>query len=75
MTKITLGDCKYLYLAETDKYTLLYDPDDNWVDEIKGKVALELIDTGNGIVFNQNEKNKLDYSELVELRYLLNQIK
>jgi hypothetical protein len=75
MTKITLGDCKYLYLAETDKHTLLYDPDDTWVDEIKGKVALELIDTGNGIVFNQNEKNKLDYSELVELRYLLNQIK
>lgn len=75
MKKITLGDCNYLYVSEKDTHTLLYDYDDTWVDEIKGTVAMRLIDTGNDVVFNQREKNRLDYSELAELKFLLNQIK
>lgn len=75
MEKVILGDCKYLYLEEKNIHTLMYDPDDTWVDEIKGTVAMRVIDTGNDVVFNQIEKGKLDYSKLAELKFLLNKIK
>jgi hypothetical protein len=75
MKKVKIGSCKYIYYNSENTYVLTYDPSDDWVNEIKGKVAYKIVDTGNGLEITQNKKNFLDYSEAAELKYLLSKIK
>ena len=74
MKKVTIYGMKYLYSKLDNVYILYYDPKGDWVEKVKGKTAFQITDTGNGLEITQNKKNKLDYSEAVELKYLLNKI-
>ena len=75
MKKVKIGSCKYIYSHSENEYVLIYDPSDDWVDELKGQAAYKIVDTGNGLEITQNKKNFLDYSEAAELKYLLSKIK
>lgn len=75
MKKVKIGSCKYIYYNSENTYVLTYDPSDDWVAELKGKVAYKIVDTGNGLEITQSKKNFLDYSEAAELKYLLSKIK
>ena len=67
-----IGECGYLYQKTEGKHTLIADPkDEGWFEDLKGKPIYEAQDTGNGIEFNQRNKNRLDYDEAQELFYLL----
>ena len=44
---------------------------DQWNNDVKGDLVLEMTDNGNGVKFDRKLK-KLDYSEFLYLRILLN---
>lgn len=48
--------------------------DGKWTEKVNGKTAVELRDNGNGVVvqFKNGVEFALDYSQVVELRALLN---
>ena len=76
MKKVKIGGCNFIYYNSENTYILTYDPSDEyWVDEVKGKVAYKIVDNGNGLEITQNKKNFLNYSEVAELKFLLNKIK
>ena len=72
--EIDLGGCIYNYINKENKYTLYYSHNDSWREDLKGQKAFEIEDFGNGISIKPklNSKNKLDYSESIELFFLLN---
>lgn len=51
--------------------SLLFSNGEQWTDGVKGEMALSMTDNGNGVKFDR-KLNKLDYSELLYLRILLN---
>ena len=73
MIEINLGGCVYNYENKKNKYTLYYSHSDNWREDLKGQMALEIEDFGNGISINPklNSKKKLDYDETIELFFLI----
>jgi len=53
-------------------HTLYFSDDDGWDDKMKKQVAMQLVDTGNGIeIIGLIEKTKLDYLEAEHLHILL----
>ena len=54
-----------LYHSELDRY---------WTEKVKGKEAISLRDDGNGVdvYFNESKTIRLNYSQVVELRAILN---
>ena len=53
-------------------YTLLYSDYVEWSDHIKGKVAMKLIDDGNGVLIKElNLEEDIDYVQLQQLHILL----
>lgn len=44
---------------------------EQWTSEVRGQLALSVTDNGNGVKFDRKLK-KLDYSELLYLRIILN---
>ena len=76
MKKVNIKGCRYLYTETTDTYTLYFDPSDlEWNEHIRGEIAYQIIDTGNGIKIKQDNFQQLDYSEFEELKYLMKKIK
>lgn len=76
MKKVNIKGCRYLYAETTDTYTLYFDPNDlEWAEHIRGEIAYQIINTGNGLLISQEKPNELNYSEVAELKYLLNKIK
>ena len=76
MKKVKIKDSGYLYAETDDSYTLYYDPNDcEWNEHVKGKIAYQIIDTGNGFKIKQDKFQELDYSEFEELKYLMKKIK
>ena len=76
MSKVIISECSYIYKKTKNKYSLSYDPDDKeWNEHIRGEIAYQVIDTGNGFKIKQDNFQELDYSEFEELKYLLNKIK
>jgi hypothetical protein len=73
MKEINLGGCIYNYENKKDKYTLYYSHNDVWREDLKGQKAFEIEDSSNGISLNPKlrSKKKLDYSESIELFFLL----
>jgi hypothetical protein len=51
--------------------SLFYSMSEEWTDDVRGEMALSMTDNGNGVKFDRKLK-KLDYSELLHLRILLN---
>jgi hypothetical protein len=73
--QITLGGCNYIYIQENNEFQLFYDEKDtSWREDLKGKLATKIIDTGNYLKIIQEKKNRLDYSEASEIKFLLNKI-
>ena len=73
--KITLGGCNYIYVEHENEFQLFYDAKDiSWREDLRGKLATKIIDTGNGLEIIQEKKNRLDYSEASEIKFLLNKI-
>ena len=73
--EITLGGCNYIYIQENNEFQLLYDAKDTaWREDLRGKLATKIIDTGNNLKIIQEKKNRLDYSEASEIKFLLNKI-
>lgn len=50
---------------------LFHSQEDFWNARIRGKLTLKMVDTGNGVRFSKNAKS-LNYSELAEMRLLMN---
>ena len=76
MKKVNIKGSGYLYAETDDSYILYFDPNDcGWNEHVKGKIAYQVIDTGNGLLISQEKPNELNYSEVAELKYLLNKIK
>jgi hypothetical protein len=62
-------------VEETDngiKTTLFNSSSSVWSESAKGKEILSMLNDGNGIKFSHKIGKKLNYSELAELRLLLN---
>ena len=73
--QITLGGCNYIYIQENNEFQLFYDEKDtSWREDLRGKLATKIIDTGNYLKIIQEKKNRLDYSEASEIKFLLNKI-
>ena len=51
--------------------SLHYSQADFWASRIRGKLAMKMTITGNGVRFSKNAKS-LDYSELAHMRMLMN---
>ena len=76
MKRVNIKGSGYLYAETDDSYTLYFDPNNcGWNEHVKGKIAYQVIDTGNGFKIKQDKFQELDYSEFEELKYLLNKIK
>ena len=53
-------------------HTLYFSDDDEWSDSLKKKVAMQLVDNGDGIeIIGINAKKQLDYLEAEQLHILL----
>ena len=53
-------------------HTLYFSDDDEWSDSMKKKVAMQLVDNGDGIeIIGINAKKQLDYLEAEQLHILL----
>ena len=73
--QIKLGGCNYIYVEHENEFQLFYDAKDtSWREDLRGKLATKIIDTGNGLEIIQEKKNRLDYSEATEIKFLLNKI-
>ena len=73
--EITLGGCNYIYFEHENEFQLFYDAKDTaWREDLRGKLATKIIDTGNNLKIIQEKKNRLDYSEASEIKFLLNKI-
>lgn len=53
------------------KISLRYSNNECWGSDVRGKLRLSIINTGDGIEVNRNLK-KMDYGDILELRLLLN---
>jgi hypothetical protein len=68
------GVYEYDYeLVDDTKHTLYYAKTDQWTSHIRGEIAFQLKDDGNGfkIMTKFADKNRIDYSEVEYLRILL----
>lgn len=75
MKQQIFADNEYHYdyeLLNGNIHTLYFSNSDYWAEEYKGKIAFQLKDDGNGLIFLTKfaEKNRMDYSE-VEYMYIL----
>jgi len=53
-------------------HTLYFSDDDEWSDDLKKQVAMQLVDTGNGIeIIGMCTKKEIDYLEAEHLHILL----
>ena len=53
-------------------HTLYFSDDDEWSDDLKKQVAMQLVDTGNGIqIIGLCTKKEIDYLEAEHLHILL----
>jgi hypothetical protein len=53
-------------------HTLYFSDDEEWTDNLKKQVAMQLVDNGNGIeIIGINAKKHLDYLEAEQLHILL----
>jgi len=72
--EINIGGCGYIYIQDKNEYSLYYNNDEDWREDLRGELSSKIIDTGNGLKITQNKKCELDYSEAAELKFLLNKI-
>jgi len=53
-------------------HTLYYSDDFEWADDVRKTVAMQLVDTGNGIeIIGVNSKKEINYLEAEQLHILL----
>jgi hypothetical protein len=52
-------------------YDVFYNYGKQWNESTKGTIAMVVIDTGNGLKFNQRKNKHLEYDEAELLRILL----
>ena len=73
--EVEIGGCGYVYIQANNIHRLYHDRNDKgWREDLRGKLVTQIKDTGNGLKIRQNKKNRLDYSEAVEIQFLLNKI-
>jgi len=76
MKKVNIQGNRYLYAETADTYTLYFDPSDlEWNEHIRGEIAYQVINTGNGFKIKQDNFQELNYSEFEELKFLIKKIK
>jgi hypothetical protein len=57
---------------EATVHTLYYSDDFEWADNVRKTVAMQLVDTGNGIeIIGVNSKKEINYLEAEQLHILL----
>ena len=78
MKKLIFVDGQYEYdleVIDDTTYTLYYSNGEQWQSNIRGEIAFQCIDTGNGFKMTKTDnKNMLDYSEAGYLYILLREI-
>jgi hypothetical protein len=66
------NEYQYDYLQEGESHKLLYSNTDEWNSHVRGRVAFELIDDGNGLKISTDfNKEHIDYSHAEQLLILL----
>lgn len=66
------NEYQYDYLQEGESHKLLYSNTDEWNSHVRGRVAFELIDDGNGLKISTDfNKEDVDYSHAEQLLILL----
>lgn len=58
----------YDLLVNNDNYTLFYSEGEQWTSNTRGKIAMEIVDTGNGFEIVEaklSDVNHFDYSEML----------
>ena len=67
------GVYDYDYKVIDNKHTLFYSNSMFWTDTIRGEIALQIEDDGNGLIVLSkfSEENRIDYSESGQLYILL----
>ena len=68
------GDYDYDYaIVDDNKHTLYYSNVEHWTSHIRGEIAFQIEDDGNGlkILSKFSEKKRIDYSESEQLYILL----
>ena len=58
-------------LAEDNLHTLYYSNGSHWSSYAQGRVAMQIVDDGNGLISKFREENRIDYSEAERLFTLL----
>jgi hypothetical protein len=58
-------------LTANNLHVLYYSNTSEWNDHIKGTICMSIINDGNGLIIEFNEKNRIDYSEAEQLFILL----
>jgi hypothetical protein len=66
------GEYEYDYEEVNGVHTLYYNNCEHWHSHIKGTIALQLINDGNGLKFGEEKlKKRIDYSQSLYLTILL----
>jgi len=66
------NEYQYDYVKEGESHKLLYSNTDEWNSHVRGRVAFELIDDGNGLKISTDfNKEHIDYSHAEQLLILL----
>lgn len=69
------NDYAYDYeIVDDNRHTLYYSNDEFWSDHVKGHVAMQIMDDGNGLIWSA-KLNSLDYSQAEHMFILLKLIK
>ena len=75
MKKIKIKKDNYLYNQVDDTYSLYFGHSCEWYEQIRGTLAFEITDTGNGYSITQTKAKQLDYCEFERIKFLMNKIK
>jgi len=81
MKKVKIGESHYLYDKQKINgrvhLILYFSKHDYWQEHVKGKIAYEIIDTGNGIQVptKRTKGHVFDYDEIKYIQWLSKKIK
>lgn len=72
MTEIFIdGEYEYDYWNIDNRHTLYRNNSEIWNSHVRGELVMEITDDGNGLIFGEKLKKRVDYSESIYLTILL----
>lgn len=69
------GEYQYDYECVGKVHTLYYSEGEEWCDDVKGQIAMQITDDGNGLIFGKKVRNKkYNYDTALYLTILMKMI-